>query len=114
MFIVGMLVLIPFLGHTVYGLQKAADEDVTQALNATTTATVEELLFIRTDDIALDASSYYDVSFHSEGGEILLMLCADGKIYWRDRLVVTDEELVSALRDVIMEYKCPECGKRFR
>ena len=35
----------------------------------------------------------------------------NGEIYWKDRLVTTDKELVEGLKDIILENRCPECKK---
>ena len=35
-----------------------------------------------------------------------------GEIYWKDRLIITDKELVEGLRNIIQENRCPECKKR--
>jgi len=35
-----------------------------------------------------------------------------GDIYWKDRLIITDKELVEGLRNIIQENRCPECKKR--
>ena len=34
-----------------------------------------------------------------------------GDIYWKDRLIITDKELVEGLRNIIQENRCLECKK---
>ena len=48
-----------------------------------------------------------DTIFAGGGAVEILRLKADGSILWRGRLVVTDKQLVAALRDVI-DGRCPE------
>ena len=56
---------------------------------------VEWIIFVGNDDKNL-------MKFNTETGEI----------YWKDRLVITDKELVEGLRNIIQENRCPECKKR--
>ena len=41
--------------------------------------------------------------------EEILRLEYTGDIYWRDKFVTTDKELVEALRDVVESFRCPKC-----
>jgi len=52
------------------------------------------------------------VIFSYDDGELMRFNLKTGSIYWKDRLVTTDKELVEGIRNIIQENRCPECKKR--
>ena len=51
------------------------------------------------------------VIFSYDDGDLMRFNLKTGDIYWKEKLVITDKELVEGLRNIIQENRCPECKK---
>ena len=86
--------------------------EVTQVADVVPDLSIPEFVLSDGMDCAMLNAEVECVIFSYDDGELMRFNLKTGSIYWKDRLVTTDKELIEGLRNIIQENRCPECKKR--